>query len=1067
MRRFVVGVVILLGLLFSSAADAQVTMPLDIMNRPTPGAHDYIKMLSETVNPADGTVNLKIKLPDPMGRGISLPFSITYNSGSEYYLSSYQPGYLGTFLLQSPSYGGWGNSLPFVSFGVTSITYPYSGSPGSPSGTCYFSTGYSFHDSSGGAHDVGLSATSPPPSTYADCTNMGSNIPSFLPQNYGEDSQVYAAFTGLCSNGGFSYSCTPYGQPPLEVFDAQGSIYSFPSSAVTYSTGSGPSVVTWPTSIEDRNGNIIQINGGLAEQVTDTAGRSLVSITYPGGSSVNPTSISVGGLTYGLGYASFSFTSGYPGPAKQLPPLGETSIPSGLTCGFQGSNGGSLSLLHTITLPNNQKYTFWYDSTYGLLNEIDYPDGGSVKYTWEMSPVYTQSAVYSGLEQSGYQLQDGCVYLYKTPVVATRTVSFGGGGTSLTQAFNYNASWDSSESTDNQWLTKSTTVQTTDSVIGKTSQTSYAYTPVTIHPLPGFNGAGTIASQIPVEQTVQRYDWGNTTTPIHTVAKQWFDQFNVASEETTLNATSTSEVTYQYGFGGAVTQKNEYDFGSGAPGNLLRKTVTSYQAFPGNPLLPKQVQTPPSSLLTFPCQVIVYDGGGSRVAETDYLYDGGTSVCGTAGTPSVSAVSGLPIGTHDEKYYGSSTTTPASRGNVTTMTQQCFPGCAAPSITYTYDETGQVLSMKDPLHAVTQYSYADSYTSGTPSGNTNAYLTKVTGPVTNGVAHIFNYSYGYIDGQLTLTKDENGLSTTYKYTDPLDRVTETDYPDGGKTTYLYNDSVPSVTTTRLATPDPSVVTVTTMDGMGHVIETQLTSDTSGVDSTVTTYDGLGKPYYVYNPTRCNPPTTNCGTPTWGYIRHTYDALGRIIGATHPDGTSVLTSYNGRATQVSDEGNGTKSVVRVSQVDGLGRLASVCEVSSTALTNGSGGSPTSCGQDISATGFLTIYQYDAMDNIFQVNQGSLNPRKFAYDSLSRLTSSTNPEANTVPGTTTVVPTTYSYDADGNVIQRIAPAPNQQGSATVTTTYTYDALNRLTNASYNDGRTPVASYMYDQCPGCTGK
>src|SRR6266851_1680879 len=85
---------------------------------------------------------------------------------------------------------------------------------------------------------------------------------------------------------------------------------------------------------------------------------------------------------------------------------------------------------------------------------------------------------------------------------------------------------------------------------------------------------------------------------------------------------------------------------------------------------------------------------------------------------------------------------------------------------------------------------------------------------------------------------------------------------------------------------------------------------------------------------------------------------------------------------------------------------------------------------------------------------LNSRTFQYDSLSRLTSASNPESGT---------TSYTYDANGNVITRTAPAPNQAGSATVTTTYTYDALNRLTQKSYSDGTTPMAGFVYDRDTG----
>lgn len=70
--------------------------------------------------------------------------------------------------------------------------------------------------------------------------------------------------------------------------------------------------------------------------------------------------------------------------------------------------------------------------------------------------------------------------------------------------------------------------------------------------------------------------------------------------------------------------------------------------------------------------------------------------------------------------------------------------------------------------------------------------------------------------------------------------------------------------------------------------------------------------------------------------------------------------------------------------------------------------------------------------------------------------------------------YTYDSDGNVLTKKAPSPNQlsTGTATVTTTYRYDALNRITSESYSDTDssnpvTPGVSYGYDgvALTGCT--
>src|SRR5712691_6669059 len=80
----------------------------------------------------------------------------------------------------------------------------------------------------------------------------------------------------------------------------------------------------------------------------------------------------------------------------------------------------------------------------------------------------------------------------------------------------------------------------------------------------------------------------------------------------------------------------------------------------------------------------------------------------------------------------------------------------------------------------------------------------------------------------------------------------------------------------------------------------------------------------------------------------------------------------------------------------------------------------------------------------VTQGA-ETRSFFYDSLKRLTSATNPESGTVSYT--------QYDSNGNLLSKI----DGRG---ITTTFAYDALNRVTSKSYNDNpQTPPISYFYD--------
>jgi RHS repeat-associated protein len=95
----------------------------------------------------------------------------------------------------------------------------------------------------------------------------------------------------------------------------------------------------------------------------------------------------------------------------------------------------------------------------------------------------------------------------------------------------------------------------------------------------------------------------------------------------------------------------------------------------------------------------------------------------------------------------------------------------------------------------------------------------------------------------------------------------------------------------------------------------------------------------------------------------------------------------------------------------------------------------------------------LDDLTNVSQGG-QPRAYSYNSLSQLTSASNPEASGA--------TTYTYDANGNVATRTRPAANQTNpNVTTTTSYSYDVLNRLLSKTYPDG-TPAVTLFYDVAP-----
>jgi RHS repeat-associated protein len=141
---------------------------------------------------------------------------------------------------------------------------------------------------------------------------------------------------------------------------------------------------------------------------------------------------------------------------------------------------------------------------------------------------------------------------------------------------------------------------------------------------------------------------------------------------------------------------------------------------------------------------------------------------------------------------------------------------------------------------------------------------------------------------------------------------------------------------------------------------------------------------------------------------------------------VTTSYAGKTTTVTDQ----SSNKRVNTSDGLGRLTQVVE-------------------DPSGLNYTTVYAYDALDNLRSVNQSGQS-RTFSYDSLKRLTSSTNPETGTI---------SYAqYDGNSNLLSK---TDNRQ----VTTSYYYDALNRITSKTYSSAGTPSVAYTYCNPTNCS--
>jgi RHS repeat-associated protein len=1066
-------------LMLCAVGFSQTNAPLlnsvnDQTQMPIPGSgHDYQHLLGETVNYSNGSVSFKISFPTAPGRGISLPYFWSYNSASVNQLLSVDgntPQWNNNDGLPWSQQDGLNLSggTPYVSIQLFSISPPY-GPPGDTLVPCNYQSGMTFTDSEGVTHNLNTGAVAPQYSFsgsqyIATCYST----PNVLQP--GGDGQVVAT---LSPTAGQILNTNQPNASPFVVEDKDGTIYSFGSGGVNLpDTPNGISIP--PESIEDRNGNLISFPSGPGTY-TDTMGR-------PGPSGTD-SSFTVDNLAYSSTWSTETVNYPITVQGGSAPPIGCNPFPTTVT--------GTLSILTSLTLPNGKQYQFFYGS-YGLLREIVFPDGGWITYTWHLSPQPYEFASLGGFEQQEGQngtlyeqpMSYGCNWAYQVPVLATRTVSFDGVNVAQSQTFTFGTNWTYTNGLPTGWSSKTANVWTTDNKItpNLTSEIDYTYTPTGVDSQP-YQTSG-IAATIPVEHTITYYDWGKTgPSKAKQITKTWFDQFNMSSQTTTIygsgGTTQTSQTAYSYTralcTNGSLssfvylTEQDDYDFSNGGlPGPLAKKTLFNYQCFsaPGaatyaayNPSNFPANEAPWSNYvgLVLPphvSSVTIEDGTNNIRAATQYAYD--------VGAPATVPSSLIQYDTN----YNSVTV----RSNLTSVTHcnplPSSPGapCTGPTTSFTYDRSGQPNTITDPKGNITQYSFADSFTDSGPSNPTNGYLTKITHA--NGLYSTNQYSYAL--GYLTTSTDLNpGNQTSYKYgttvsgcstNDYLNRPTEVDFPDGGVTTNCYDDSNKKITTSKLIDTGIWKTGVALRDGMFHTITTELTTDPEGTDEVDIVPDGEGRVSTKTNPYRPGHPSTTDGTTTYHY-----DAFGRTIQVSEPDGSLVQICYdanpstpivaycssgplgqvkNGAIVDSTDEaGNHWQ---RMS--DAFGRLTEVLE------PNGTTQIPN----------METDYTYNTLDDMTQVDQwgGAYNTpgerqRKFVYDPLGRLTSAQNPENGAI---------TYAYTTSGSLCAGDVTLPCSKTDARgATINYSYDSLNRLSGKTYTGSgyaATGTVAYNYDE-------
>ena len=491
-----------------------------------------------------------------------------------------------------------------------------------------------------------------------------------------------------------------------------------------------------------------------------------------------------------------------------------------------------------------------------------------------------------------------------------------------------------------------------------------------------------------------------------------------------------------------VTDTWEYDFGVAAPGPLIRHTHASYlttNSHQGNADYAADYNI---HIRNLPVEKIVYDASGNVRSQTDYIYDH-YEVFAPVGRPGI-------VQHADTLHYG-------AWGNLTEVILR-NPG-GAPSEVHLhnqYDIAGNLVKAVDGRGNSTDFDYSDRFDSspddeaqsnaGAPElagGFSYAFPTKVT----NALGHTTYTQYDYYLGMPVNTEDANGIVSSVAYNDALDRPTQ-------GIQARYKITTPPCAPPSICVPAEKRQTTITYDDTNHVITTTSDRDTfnDNILKSKVYYDGLGRTWrsaayegstwtikymkfdafgrvsQVSNPYRAADPGS-ASPPAGLWTTTNYDALSRVIKVTTPDVAHVDTAYSGNQVTVTDQA-GKK---RRSETDALGRLVKVTEDPGQGKLN-----------------YDTTYLYDPLGNLRRVTQGA-QARWFAYDSLSRLIRVRNPEQNCNPNLPPHTDpytggncwsTAYSYDASGNLTQRI----DARG---IETKYYYDVLNRNWGIDYING------------------
>jgi len=991
---------------------------------PIPGAgHDYVRDLAETVNPATGAVNIRVRIPLPSGRGLNLPFGVSYDSSGLHVIGG----------ARGPQWTWpWGGGIIGSGLSLERLSTKYGNN------LCYYYAGYVFKTTDGVTNALGLMK----PLNPTQCPGLKSVLT-------GGNNIVRADVTGI-----------------PRIATADGTTYTFGT----------------PTTVEDRNGNVMSFgDNGTTETATDTLGRSVYSIspnTLPA-SAPATTTITVSGMggDYYVNWTAptVNFSTSW------------TNLSPGIQCAMPTLNQGTAHpAISSIQLPNGRAFTFTYDPSYGLVSEIIYPSGGWVKYTWGVNPQSAGGRFHDAQADSNWcnLIYDMPAILHRYVSFDGTTTALQQDFSYSTMHPPGSTGWSSKQTTvTTHDLIRGTQFQTVYTYLpGGTGDPAQPGTDCD-----ACVDAQIAAEQTVVYQDVGGATLKTESKTWYNVRQLQSDQVTLndgSTSKTTYTYGAGDQITekdeYDYGAGmpGPLLRKIVYNY-QGFNNTAVFPNLASIFNRPcqvitydgsGN----RMAETDSfydNGATTTPCGTAgtpsVSNAGGTSLTAHDETNYSPTAAGPRGNQTQVSrwlSTGGSVSSTYsyDETGQVTSMTDPNGQTTQYSYADNYLPGSGSPpGLTNAYVTTiGHPTVGSVTTHDYFQYAYSDGKLTASQDDN-----DKAAGKST---------AYTYADSlrRLTETDYPDGGRVGFSYSDvaPSPTVTKT-------VLIIASPSVTAVTTTTMdgyshaiktqltSDPEGTDTTLTTYDGLARV-RTQSNPYRTTSDSTygITTnnYDTLGRVTSIVQPDLSILTTSyagNCTTvvdETGKSRKSCTDGLGRLIQVFEaPSTLNFETDYQydalgnllcavQKATDTSPFTTCAAAPVawrpRSFQYDSLSRILSATNPESGTIS----------------------YGYDGNGNLLQkkspkpnqTNSATTSTNNFCYDALNRATSKAYNTSACPPASPIA---TYTYDQGTNGIGLRTGMTDASGSAT----WMYDLTGRVQSETrVTSNVTKTTSYGYNQ-------